>query len=176
MRPAIFIILFSLLGISVFGIYPAFCLLKCHARAEIKKQLKNGFKAGELTRICIDEHQANLVWEEQGKEFHLNGKLYDVVSQWTTGRVTVYYCLNDQQELRMLRLLADNIHLQLSNDHSPTGRTASHLFKMLFLDYIAPAQLDYITGRFFKASTYHFARCTHPSALNAPAAPPPRHC
>lgn len=77
----------------------------------------------------------DLVWEEKGKEFHLNDEMYDVVRTTTENGKTVYHCINDKKEKRLLDRL---VKLVKANDDSRRGRSGKMTVKFQLCDYEMP--------------------------------------
>ena len=46
---------------------------------------------------------AHLKWEEKGREFFLEGEMYDVVKKKIENGVTVYFCIKDKEEEKLLK-------------------------------------------------------------------------
>lgn len=52
--------------------------------------------------FVLEEYKDKIKWEEQGKEFYLDGEIYDVVRTKEQGDKTVLYCLKDTKEQQLL--------------------------------------------------------------------------
>ncbi len=55
-------------------------------------------------------------WEEKGKEFWLNGNLYDVVKKLKTAESVTFHCINDNQEKELFANLEELINRQMNSD------------------------------------------------------------
>ena len=72
----------------------------------VKEKIFEQLKDEELQIISISDHQ-NIYWEEDGKEFILNGEMYDVVKRKMINGKEFLYCINDKKE----KALIDNYNL-----------------------------------------------------------------
>ncbi len=55
-------------------------------------------------------------WEEKGKEFWLNGNIYDVVKKQETADSITFHCINDRQEKSLFANLEELINRQMNSD------------------------------------------------------------
>lgn len=89
------------------GGYQVFFAIRQH---EIKEENKQRFLAGlplhALDVVEADRYQADIEWEEEGREFYLHGQLYDVAYTKTIDGKKYIYCLNDAREEKLLDRLA----------------------------------------------------------------------
>jgi hypothetical protein len=76
-------------------------------RKEIKKTIKAGIPKNEMIRFSQEELNA-AEWEKPGKEFWLNGNLYDIVKTEKHNEIIYYWCINDDQEKELFATL-DNL-------------------------------------------------------------------
>lgn len=89
------------------GGYQVFFAIRQH---EIKEENKQRFLAGlplhALDVVEADRYQADIEWEEEGREFYLHGQLYDVAYTKMIDGKKYIYCLNDAREEKLLDRLA----------------------------------------------------------------------
>lgn len=71
------------------------------ARLQILKQIPENY----LTKIQLSENPG-IRWEEEGQEFTLNGKMYDVVHIKQEGNEVYLYCFDDDDETGAVQKLA----------------------------------------------------------------------
>ncbi len=70
----------------------------------------------------------NIEWEEEGKEFWLNGNLYDVVKKQETADSITFHCINDKQEKTLFANLEELITRQMNSD-AQTNNTSLKKFQ-----------------------------------------------
>ena len=64
------------------GVYPVFKIGQWQARSEIKHKIKEAIPERELHLISVSTSANKAIdWVQEGKEFRLNGRMYDVVRQ-----------------------------------------------------------------------------------------------
>lgn len=100
-------------------------------RKEIKTKIKNGVREKELftftiTDICFGK----ALWVKPGKEFELNGTLYDVVRKEYKNGLTYYKCINDKQETKLFADLDRTIEKRMNEDSD------DDYFKYLIKDFV----------------------------------------
>lgn len=120
--------------------------------------------------VIIAEENKTLAWKDNGREFSLNGEMYDVAKIKIENGKTVIYCINDTKETTLLA----NFIKAMKNDASNSKSGKSSL-KLQFADYTINA-LDintaaagiYSSGKFsiFNSTLYLISQETD--------APPPR--
>ena len=79
----------------------------------IKEKIFQNLKDEELQSISLSDNQ-NIYWEEDGKEFLLNGEMYDVVKTKTVNGKVILYCNSDKKE----KALIDNYNLITKHNSS----------------------------------------------------------
>lgn len=90
----------------------------------------------------IDAATPGLVWEEEGKEFHLKGQLYDVAKSTTRNGVKILYCINDKNE----DLLIENFlkDFKTAKDNS-SDKNTSHSLKLISLQGFITDAIQFVT-------------------------------
>ena len=88
-----------LLCLSQVGFYVGFLIEQHKTKKLIKKQAISKIPLNLLVRI---EQNQSIEWEDEQKEFYLNGFLYDVVKCKMENGKTVFYCINDENEEQLL--------------------------------------------------------------------------
>ena len=73
----------------------------------------------------------NIEWEEEGKEFWLNGNLYDVVKKQETADSITFHCINDKQEKTLFANLEELITRQMNSD-AQTNNTSLKKFQSYY--------------------------------------------
>ena len=96
--------------------------------------------------LDIIELNINIVWEEEGKEFILNGEFYDVVSIKEINGKTFMYCLNDKKEERLVKNFYKTIKLASDNDTKKSNKVSFkfHVTDQYIIPFISklPANID----------------------------------
>jgi hypothetical protein len=110
-------------------------LAKEAAREELLKEIPENL----LTKIRIIDNDKTIQWEEKGKEFRLNGEMYDVVKTKYEDGVEYMFCLADKNEdivldalEKLIRSNTDNTSQQ-GKHHSPA--------KIMIPDWVLELQI-----------------------------------
>lgn len=98
----------------------------------------------EALLTTLDEHYLDIielksiiVWQEEGKEFTLNGKFYDVVKIKKLHGKIFLYCLNDKKEERLVKNYSKTVKSATDND-SRNSNSFSYKFHVTD-QYIIPS-------------------------------------
>ena len=97
------ILIVAVLACSQVGYYFIARHQQQEQKEAIREKIFGQLKENELEMISITADQ-NIYWEENGKEFLLNGHMYDVVKTKAVNGKTVFLCINDRKE----KALVDN--------------------------------------------------------------------
>lgn len=147
----------------------AFPLRRWFAREAAKALIAEQLSVDELTRLYFDASAFERIeWEEQGREFRLNDRMYDVVRARTTSAGVEVWCIDDERETRLI----DELMLAMGD-----ARRERTIADPLLLDPATlydQGQVDLVTRDGFGVQVSSASdRC----ALDRPAepdAPPPR--
>ena len=96
--------LFSIALVLVFsysfiGFYLNFVIEQTVIKEQVKEKIIRNLPDNELTLIRISSHEkGKITWMEDGKEFRLEGNLYDVVKIKKEKDSICYYCFCDVKE------------------------------------------------------------------------------
>ena len=85
-----------------------------NSKIEMMERIRSFASVDELVKI---EMNNNIRWEEKGKEFSMNGELFDVVRTKTINGKTILYCLNDTKEQQII-----NEYNNQTKNNSSTGK------------------------------------------------------
>lgn len=138
-RMALFILALLFLQLGYLG---SFQIRRWMAREAMEGLLLAGSPEDELNhfRFSADEYDA-LAWEERGREFRLQGRLYDVVRvvKGNEGFIELW-CIDDERETRLMDAmvsvvgeepadgaLVDTLLMQLCAFHDPLSERAPGL-------------------------------------------------
>ena len=103
MRKIITILLLFIIFCSELGYYFFYILQQYQIKHQVKKELLALIPAASLEIIDLDKNIHLIKWEDDGKEFYLNGELYDIQKKVIENGKTLLYCLNDVQEEQLLK-------------------------------------------------------------------------
>lgn len=98
---AIFLLLVFLF--STMGYYVFYSIQLHQAKRTMERQVLAGLPDSLLVTI---EGSDALSWHEDGREFSLNGEMYDVVRSVVKDGKTIYSCVNDKKEKELLNRLS----------------------------------------------------------------------
>ena len=86
----------------------------------------------DLQVIILEEHIAAIRWEEEGREFYLDGKLYDVASIEKQNGKTMIHCVCDKDETELAKDVAKTI---ASSHEKANGKESKQTVKFQLSDY-----------------------------------------
>jgi len=81
--------------VSQYGHYCFYALEEMQLRREFNNRMVSTLPLSSLVKI---EESNQMTWKEDGKEFFLDGELFDIVKTEKVGAKTFYYVLNDKAE------------------------------------------------------------------------------
>jgi hypothetical protein len=102
-------------------------------KEEVKRELLAGMPDAALEIIIMEDQGAALKWEETGKEFSLNGAMYDVARVKKSNGKTLLYCLNDKNEKQLLKKLA----LAIKSSNSRNNKSEKQTIKFQLSVFVA---------------------------------------
>lgn len=119
---------------------------------EAKQFLKSNPTGDYLSNFQFDLKNgeidaANFEWEEKGKEFKFNNKMYDVVQINEQQQQVIIYCYNDSGESKLEQHL-DEIHQKQNNPKASSTAAFQKLISLSFESvklhdfYLVPTRLD----------------------------------
>ncbi len=79
----------------------------------MEKELLKQIPESSLDVFIAEQYGNSIKWEEEDREFSLNGVLYDVAHIKKTGGQTFLYCINDKKEKQLL----DNLVKAVNKNH-----------------------------------------------------------
>jgi hypothetical protein len=154
---------------SQLGYFLAFKTVQYHWKKEMRRQILAATPDDALVAIPLAARIRSIEWEEPGREFSLQGQMYDVVRTKTINGQTVLLCVNDKKEAQLVEQMN-----KASNNRQQQGRDArvpvfQFICDLFFFN-------DMVRGVFSSHSTCVYNRYTA-SLLARSAAipvPPPR--
>lgn len=97
------VLLFAIFLFNTMGYYFVFKVNQSMIRSDIRAMIYSEFHKEMFILIRIDSPDSNPNFKKlDHDEFSYCGKLYDIVSESVKGNTTWYYCINDQQEERLI--------------------------------------------------------------------------
>ncbi len=93
------IILITVLASSQFGYYLLLLNQQSVRKEQVKQKILAQLKDEELEVISPSNE---IYWEEEGKEFFLNGEMYDVIKIKKVKGKVMLYCINDKKEKSLI--------------------------------------------------------------------------
>ena len=124
--------------ISQVGYYLGYMIQQYQIKEAVKEQLMAMLSDDQLLQINADKNAEDIDWEEEGKEFSLHGKMYDVARIKKVNGENIIFCLNDEKEEALLKDLSKSI--QSANDNTPNGKSTAHTIKFQIVDFLLPQQ------------------------------------
>jgi hypothetical protein len=96
------------------GYYFIYSVHQHFIKEEIEQQLLARIPESSLEIIVADQVENKIVWKEKGKEFSLDGVMYDIARVKRSHGKTLLYCINDKKERQLLDDLANAVR----NNHN----------------------------------------------------------
>ena len=128
----------ALLFFSQIGYRFVFLIQQHELKERAEAQLLSTINDDQFEQVNEDDNRGNIIWEEEGKEFSLNGQLYDVAKKQVVNGKTILYCLNDKKEEQ---LIGEMIRKERSNaDNTSSNKDGKHTIKFQLSDFTEPAQ------------------------------------
>jgi len=159
--------LLLVLFISQVGYYFIYTIQQFIIKEEMERELLQHIPDSSLEVIIEEEVADNIEWEEDGREFSLDGTLYDVARIEKKEGKTFLYCINDKKEKQLL----DNLAKAVGKNHN--DKKGRNNIKSLMFDLV------YITTEeelktFSYPSTYSYFNVTLVSSFEEINSPPPK--
>ena len=120
-----------------------------------------------LEVFVAEEFGNKLVWEEENKEFSIEGVLYDVARIKKSDGKTFLYCINDKQEKQLLDGLAKAVNANHGN------KQENNTIKSLLIDLVCMNDVEG-PGIFSVPFTYSRFNVTLVSSFEEINIPPPK--
>jgi hypothetical protein len=95
-------LILTLLFFSQIGYRFIYLIQQHELKEQAEAQLLSTINNDQFDQINEDDNRDNIIWEEEGKEFSLNGQLYDVAKKEVINGKTIFYCLNDKKEEQLI--------------------------------------------------------------------------
>jgi len=102
--------LLTVIFCSELGYYFFYSLQYIQLKQQVEKELMANLPVDKLVIIELDKNIHRINWEEAGREFYLDGQLYDVQKKVIKKGKTILYCLNDIKEEQLLKEMGNAAH------------------------------------------------------------------
>jgi hypothetical protein len=122
-----------------------------------------------LQKFSLDDISKELQWEEEGKEFWLAGRLYDIVLKKVEKGKIYLFCFNDEREESIVEDYINSVGRNAANSEE-----RQFVNSFLFLVFIQALPPDISQTFFYKENKYR-AFCRVPvKEFKESVSPPPR--
>lgn len=173
MRNTIVISLLILFTTSQAGYYCVYSFQQSQIKKEVKEHLKKLLPEPALQVIVAEDFTNAIKWKEEGKEFILNGELFDVAKTKRVNGKTFLYCLNDKNEEKLLHEFAKAI--KSATDNNGTNKNSKGSYKFQLSDYYFFNNTEKMPPVNFNTSNkYLFFISCLAASVNEVNTPPPK--
>jgi hypothetical protein len=159
--------LLLILFTSQVGYYFIYTIQQHIIKEGVENELLAHIPESSLEVFIAEELGDKIVWEEQNKEFSIDGILYDVARIKKSDGKTFLYCINDKQEKQLLDSLAKAVNANHSNKQEKNS------IKSLLVDLVCMSDEEE-PGTFSSLSTYSSFNITLVSLFKEINSPPPK--
>jgi hypothetical protein len=119
MKPLLILLLLFVFAYLQMGYYFHSLSKRQEAKSEFEQKLKATIRDSNCTSFDLASIKDKISLEEEGKEFWLNGELYDIVSMKVINGKTYLLCLSDAKE----EAIADEqLRLTVSNANNASSK------------------------------------------------------
>jgi hypothetical protein len=124
---------------NMMGYYFVFSYNQHFVRNEMKGLIKSGYFEGLSIALKISNPASNNDFRRVSKgEFEYKGMLYDIVSEKKEGNFTIFRCINDKNEEKLLAGFHQYFELSYSQNNPVKAKHALallyHVIKLALLD------------------------------------------
>ncbi len=111
---------------NVFGYFALFSIEKNRIQKEVKTYIKEGIPKNKLKAFVFTPTEfENLQWTKPGKEFRLNGEMYDIIQIELNGENKIYWCYHDMAESKLFANLDSILQMQMTGIPNGIDETPS---------------------------------------------------
>jgi len=159
--------LLAILFTSQVGYYFIYTVHQYIIKEEMEKEMLTRIPESSLEVIVAEELGDKILWQEDNKEFSIDGVLYDVARIKKSEGKTFLYCINDKQEKQLLDDLAKAVNANHGN------KQEKNTIKSLLADLVCINDEEQSTI-FSVPSTYSLFNVTLVSSFEEINSPPPK--
>lgn len=135
------------------------------------KNIKAGVPPEALTSIIVTaENKSLLLWLDE-REFSYNGTMYDIVHiENISGNKTIYHCLTDKQETKLIAEYSQNLKKNQKNKNSNNNPLKLFKFHQQIEPLTPPVSNLFDTNKM--ANNYYYTNGYHTRSLEISSPPP----
>jgi hypothetical protein len=160
-------LLLSILFISQVGYYFIYTIHQHIIKEKIEKELLTHIPDSSLDVVIAEDWNNKLEWEEEGKEFSLNGEMYDVARIEVKDGKTYLYCINDKKEKEIL----NNLVKAVNKNHD--SKKERNTIKPVLTDMLIVTPVEPVKT-FSDSSPYGSLSVSPVSSFKEIISPPPK--
>lgn len=152
------------------GFYPVYRAKQEGIQKEIKRKIRQGLPDDQLLEFSFANGEQPH-WIKPGKEFLKGDKMYDVARKVEKENQTVYLCLDDTDEKKLLSDIS--VSMDKKNEKKPSPQRISlELFKRINIEeiHINPVLMHAIEAQ--QKGCYHYQFTITTGCLNVSTPPP----
>lgn len=173
MKKIIFYLLFSIFIYQIGGYIISFNIMKYSIESKMKLRIKQNLsnEAYSIFNYNQISNHTTFKWEEKGKEFWYDGKIYDIVKRYKSGTLK---CIADTQEKKIFKNLEGYVNGFFTKN--PNGKKSLQTINSLFFAVFLPAKEISIPNRFclFVSSISQKIITSNDTITLSVLSPPPR--
>ena len=155
--------------ISQIGYYFIYAYEQHLIKEEIKEEILASMPESSLELMVEEQYSDKIEWEEDGKEFYLNGEMYDVAKIKHENGKTLLYCVNDKKEKDLL----DHLMKTLGRNHG-SGKSGRQVLKSQFSVYdVNKIEIEQVSFT-IQSENFVFFNVALKSSFKEINSPPPR--
>ena len=140
MRRLTSVLLTALVLINLFGFYTLFILKQADIKEEMAEKISHSFSTEHCETLSFDKEVfAKLLFNDNGKEFRYNGRLYDVVNIKKSGARVLVVVEYDAKETALVETFGSLFSQQEDKDQSssPVKTMLSHFQQDYVVHYLS---------------------------------------
>jgi len=103
------------------------------AKEAMEQQLLAEIPESSMKVFDAEANKHDIIWEEEGKEFLLHGKMYDIAKTKIVDGKTYFYCVSDSKEDQVLKNRSNAVRSGL--EQSPGNNFNNHSIKFQMSEY-----------------------------------------
>ena len=148
--------------LSQSGYYLFYKFQQQEIRKTVREKIHSGKKIQVLTEVDEQNSGISLTWQEEGEEFILNGKMYDVVCHEKVNGRDILYCYEDKEEDNLESAFADIYNKDHKKDEgSSKCLQAFSISDFCFTEAYTPKPFTCLLSRVFNIENISLeSRCT----------------
>ncbi|HEY4109461.1 hypothetical protein [Puia sp.] len=125
MKKAGAILLLLIIGYTQWGYYSQFIILQWRMKEAAREAWVASLPDDAFLRVSLAEINAHGRWEEAGKECWYKEHLYDIIRQRNAGDTTWLFCLDDDNEEKLIRQSGEVTRANLDHPDKRAGHSLS---------------------------------------------------